>query len=267
VGVERAVALLESPPAELDAERGYLDLLGSESFARKSLSQALMNNPVVPALYESLWRPLFGRIVAGRLGAGPIQEYSLIRELLATGPGDVVLDVACGPGNVTRSLARTVGARGLVVGLDASADMLGRAVKDTPGTLGRGPYDNVEYVRADAVRLPFRSATFDSVCCWAALHMFDEPFRALGHMVRVLAPGGRLAILTSHRRHADPYRTVDNVLGAVTGIRMFADDAVTRALRGNGLVDVERRLLGLTQIVSAHKQAEPPAAAPRPAAP
>jgi ubiquinone/menaquinone biosynthesis C-methylase UbiE len=117
------------------------------------------------------------------------------------------------------------------------------------------------------VRLPFKAGTFDSVCCWAALHMFEEPFRALGHMVRVLAPGGRLAILTSHRRHADPYRTVDVVLGALTGVRMFADDAVTRALRANGLVDVERRLLGLTQVVSARKQADPPPSAPRPDAP
>jgi hypothetical protein len=80
--------------------------------------------------------------------------------------------------------------------------------------------------------------------------------------VRVLAPGGRLAILTSHRRNADPYRTVDNVLGALTGIRMFTADAVTRALRANGLVDVEHRLAGVTQVVGARKPADPSPAAP-----
>lgn len=256
MGVDRALALLELPPQTPEAERGYLDLLGAETFARRSLAQALMNNPVVPAIYETLWRPVLGRVVAGKLGSTMRQEYSLLRDLLATEPAETVLDIACGPGNVTRSLARIVGPRGLVIGLDASADMLARAVRDTPGTTGNGPFDNVEYVRGDAVRLPFKAATFDSVCCWAALHMFDEPFRAIGHMVRVLAPGGRLAIMTSHRRHADPYRTIDNVFGAVTGIRMFADDAVTRALRANGLVDVESRRSGAVQTVSARKQAD-----------
>lgn len=262
MGTDRALALLTDPPDAPECGRGYLDLLGPESFARRSVAQALMNNPLVPAVYERLWRPVFSAVVRGRPGPGARAEYRRLRDLLQAGPADTVLDVACGPGNVTRHLARTVGPRGLVIGLDASGAMLARAIRDTPppesaGAAGGGSFDNVEYVRGDAVRLPFRSETFDAVCCWAGLHLFDEPFRALGHMVRVLAPGGRLAILTSHRRHADPYRTVDTVLGALAGVRMFADDAVTRALRGNGLVDVGAQLAGATQIVSARKLTGP----------
>lgn len=245
MGDDRALALLADPPAIADTVRGYLDLLGPESLARKSLAQALMNNPVLPAVYEGLWRPVMSRVVRGGRGPGPRQEYRQLRDLLQAGPADTVLDVACGPGTITRSLARTVGARGLVVGLDASADMLARAVRDTP--------ENVSYVRADAVRLPFRNGSFDVVCCWAGLHLFEEPFRALGHMVRVLTPGGRLAILTSRRRPGEPYRTVDTLVGAIAGVRMFTDDDVARALRGNGLVDVEARPAGATQIVSARK--------------
>ena len=249
----RALALLAEPPAEPDTGRGYLDLLGSGGAGRRTVAQALMNNPVVPAVYERLWRPVFAAVVRGRPGPGARAEYRLVRDLLQAGPADTVLDVACGPGNVTRSLARAVGARGLVVGLDASPDMLDRAVRDTP----YGTYGNVEYVRGDAVRLPFRPEGFDSVCCWAGLHLFDEPFRALAHMVRVLAPGGRLAILTSHRRTGGPLRAVGDALGTVAGVRMFADDALPRALRGNGLVDVERQVAGATQIVSARKPAHP----------
>jgi SAM-dependent methyltransferase len=254
----RTLALLSDPPADADTARGYLDLLGPASSGwggpgRRTLAQALMNNPVVPAVYERIWRPVFATVVRGRPGPGPRAEYRLVRDLLQAGPGDAVLDVACGPGNVTRSLARTVGSRGLVVGLDASADMLARAVRDSP----YGSYGNVEYVRGDAVRLPFGTASFDSVCCWAGLHLFEEPFRALAHMVRVLAPGGRLAVLTSHRRPAGPLRALDTAVGTLAGVRMFADDALTRALRGSGLVDVERQLAGATQIVSARKLPEP----------
>ena len=72
--------------------------------------------------------------------------------------------------------------------------MLARAVHDTPD-----PYCNVAYIRGNAVELPFRDAAFDAVCCFAALHLFDEPFRALDHMARVLTPGGRIAIFTSCR--------------------------------------------------------------------
>jgi SAM-dependent methyltransferase len=253
VGCSRTLALLAEPPADPGTRRGYLDLLGSAAHGRRTVAQALMNNPVVPVVYERLWRPVFATVARGRPGPGPRAEYRLVRDLLQAGPADTVLDVACGPGNVTRSLARAVGARGLVVGFDASPDMLDRAVRDTPD----GTYGNVEYVRGDAVRLPFRPESFDAVCCWAGLHLFDEPFRALAHMVRVLAPGGRLAILTSHRRAAGPLRTVEDVLGTLAGVRMFDEDALTRALRGNGLVEVERQVAGATQIVSARKLPEP----------
>jgi ubiquinone/menaquinone biosynthesis C-methylase UbiE len=80
-------------------------------------------------------------------------EHRIARLLLGLTPGDGVLDVACGPGNFTRDFARVVGVTGLAVGIDASPTMLARAVRDTPAS----EYDNVAYVRADAVDLPFRA--------------------------------------------------------------------------------------------------------------
>ena len=68
-------------------------------------------------------------------------------------------------------------------------------------------------MRGDAVELPFRDASFDAVCCFAALHLFAEPFVALDHMARVLTPGGRIAIFTSCRAQSAPVRTCDGLLG------------------------------------------------------
>ena len=123
--------------------------------------------------------------------------------------------------------------------------MLAKAAGDTPAD--RHPV--VGYVRGDAAALPFRDASFDAVCCFAALHLFDDPFAALDHMARVLTPGGRIAILTSCRMRSSPMRTIDGVLGGRSGIRMFERDEIVEALAVRGFRDVRRRVSGLTQIV------------------
>jgi ubiquinone/menaquinone biosynthesis C-methylase UbiE len=153
-----------------------------------------------------------------------------------------VLDVACGPGNFTRSFARAVGDTGLVVGVDASPTMLERAVHDTAA-------GNVTVLRASATHLPFRGAAFDAVCCFAALHLFSQPFRALDEMTRVLTPGGRIAVLTSCRTRSAPMRALDGLLGSGSGMRMFERDEIVGALVERGFRDVRQRVSGLTQIV------------------
>ena len=106
-------------------------------------------------------------------------------------------------------------------------------------------------MRGDAVRLPFRDASFDAVCCFAALHLFADPFVALDHMARVLTPGGRIALFTSCRTSSAPLRTMDGFVGARSGMRMFERDEITTALEDRGLVDVHQRVAGLTQFVGA----------------
>lgn len=238
---ERARELLV-PSGDPDASRGYLDLLGDGAPQPGGLAPRLMNSGIVPVVYERWWRPGFGRLLKGLGGPSMADEHRLARELLALEAGARVLDVACGPGNFTRDFAAAVGPDGLAVGIDASPTMLARAVRDTP----RG---EAAYVRGDAVRLPFEDASFDAVCCFAALHMFEEPERALDHMRRVLAPGGRIALLTSRRRAAPPLRRLDEAAGRLSGQRMFGEDEVTSLLAERGFTGVTRRLAGFAQIV------------------
>ena len=163
--------------------------------------------------------------------------------MLSISAGDRVLDVACGPGNFSRDFAAAA-RDGLVVGLDASESMLAVAVRETES-------DNVAYVRGDARDLPFRDGSFDAVCCFAALYLIEEPMRAVAELARVLAPGGRLALLSSCSRGPVPAAMANSVVHGLSGVRVFGRDELTRALAKAGLVDVEQRVTGLAQFVSA----------------
>ena len=145
-----------------------------------------MTTGVVPRIYERWWRPALGRVAKGFTGPGMAEEVRIARLLLGLGPGDGVLDVACGPGNFSRAFAGAVGGSGLVVGVDVSETMLQRGAED----LRLSGLRNLSLMRASATELPFVDSSFDAVCCFAALHLFDDPLSALDEMTRVLTPAG-----------------------------------------------------------------------------
>ncbi len=250
LATERVLALLEQPPVSPDLRRGYLDLLRRAPSGSRSLGQRAMTSQALPIIYERLWRPIGVRLAFGTLGVGGARENARTYELLELAPGEVVLDIACGPGNVTRRLLPRVGTSGLVVGLDASATMLGQAVAETGAP-------NAAYVRADAERLPFRDASFHAVCCYAALYLMDEPFTAIAEMIRVLAPGGRVAVLTSCHRGPDVLRPIAGLAAAPSGIRLFGRDEITGAFRRAGLREVRQQVTGAAQFVGARKPPAP----------
>ncbi len=255
-GLQRALPLLEHElrreleSGELPVLDGVLDLLGGDAEPTGTPAQRLMVTGALPMIYERLWRPALGRALMGVLGPGMADERRIARLLLGLRPGDGVIDLACGPGNFSRGFAEAVGDDGLVVGVDASRSMLQRAVRDTPEEVA-----NLAWVRGDGAALPFRDASFDAACCFAALYLFDEPFRAIEELARVLTPGGRIAILTSCRTRSSAMRTVDGIVGGSAGLRMFERDEITDALRDLGFRDVTQRITGLAQFVGARKPA------------
>ena len=244
-GIDRARALLadELRAGEVPRNGGYIDLLPPDGLPSTGLTQNLMLTRVVPEIYERWWRPALGRVAKGVFGPGMAEEKRIARLLLGLVPGDGVLDIACGTGNFTRDFARAVGPTGLVVGLDVSTTMLNRAVDDTGGM------EQVAYVRGDAQELPFRDESFDAVCCFAALHLFEDPMRALDSMTSVLTPGGRIALFTTVRGRSAPLRTFESIAGARSGARMFERTEVVRALERRGFADVRQRITGVTQFV------------------
>ncbi len=109
----------------------------------------------------------------------------VIAGIAGMGPGDRVLDVACGTGILARDAATRVGPSGRVTGLDLNDAMLVVARRLRP---------DIEWRQGDAMKLPFADGAFDVVASQMAFMFFPDQVAALSEMWRVLAPGGRLAV-------------------------------------------------------------------------
>lgn len=247
--LERALDLFQPARRPLGRQLpgGYVDLLGAEGPIGRHPGQRLMASRTLPVIYERVWRPLGGRLLMGAMGPGMRGEHRIALQMLSLSGGERVLDVACGTGGFTRTFAHAAG-DGVVVGLDASSTMLARAVQETDA-------DNVVYVRGDACALPFRDASFDAVCCFAALYFIESPMRAVDEIVRVLAPDGRVALLSSCSPSPLPLAITRAWVKSLTGVRMFGRDELTRALTDRGLTAVQQRISGLAQFVGARQPA------------
>ena len=107
-------------------------------------------------------------------------------------PGQKVLDLAGGTGDLTAKFSRIVGSTGQVVLADINDSML-KVGRDKLRDLG--VVSNVQYVQANAQALPFADNTFDLITIAFGLRNVTDKDEALRSMYRVLKPGGRLLIL------------------------------------------------------------------------
>ncbi len=113
-------------------------------------------------------------------------------ELSGVRPGNRVLDIAGGTGDLTRQFSRLVGQSGEVVLADINDSML-KVGRDR--LLDKGVTGNVRFVQADAEKLPFPDNHFDVVTIAFGLRNVTHKEDALRSMLRVLKPGGRLLVL------------------------------------------------------------------------
>jgi SAM-dependent methyltransferase len=106
-------------------------------------------------------------------------------------PGMRVLDVACGSGEPSISIAALLKGTGQVIGIDMAAAPL-EVARERARKRG---LDNVEYLQGDVHALPFVDGSFDRVTSRLGVMFFGDLAKALGEMHRVLKPGGRIALL------------------------------------------------------------------------
>jgi SAM-dependent methyltransferase len=144
------------------------------------------------AYYGELYLESVEDLLSPRLTAF---EAELIGRLLGLGPGQRVLDLACGHGRHAWPLAERVAS---LVGLERSAAYLARAAASPSSGPGPAP----SFVRGDLRALPLRAGAFDAAFSWyASLFMFDEAGNqaVLREVARPLRRGGRLLV-----HHANP---------------------------------------------------------------
>jgi ubiquinone/menaquinone biosynthesis C-methylase UbiE len=128
--------------------------------------------------YEPLWQ------------AQLANAQTKLLQCVSLGPGERVLDVACGTGLVTFCAAKTVGPAGRVVGIDLSGRMIDAAQQRAQ----EKTILNTSFVRMDAERLDLSDASFDVALCALGLMYMPDPEQALREIHRVLRPGGRLGL-------------------------------------------------------------------------
>ena len=208
-------------------------------------------------------------------------KYDLMNDLMSLGlhrvwkayavavaapkPGDRVLEVAAGTGDLTAALARRVGPHGCVVHTDINEAMLA-AGRDRLLDAGL----NLPSALCDAEALPFAASSFDLVCVAFGLRNMTHKDKALAEMARVLKPGGRLLVLEFSKVAAPLAKAYDwysfNVLPRVgqwvagdgesyrylaESIRVHPDQATLKAMMktaGFGHVDVHNLSAGVVAL-------------------
>ena len=111
-------------------------------------------------------------------------------DLAEVAPGDRVLDVATGTGDLALELGRRVGPQGSVVACDFAEEMLARARAKAAGA--EAP---VSFEWANALQLPYDDGEFAAATVGFGARNFADLDRGLGEMARVVRPGGRVVVL------------------------------------------------------------------------
>ncbi len=160
----------------------------------------------------------------------PVGHMPGFRKALAVVPvtaTDRILDVGCG-GGVFLEMALARGCR--AAGLDHSPDMVAETWKRNARAVADG---RLEVVQGDAAALPYPDSLFSAVFCLHAFFFFPHPAEAIAEMARVLAPGGRMAIVTAPPASS---RWVHRMFGPLARrMRFDAPENLTRWSQDGGL--------------------------------
>ena len=153
----------------------------------------------------------------GAVFSSVAQKYDLMNDVMSFGvhrlwktftlemcglrPGQRVLDLAGGTGDLAIKQARRVGSSGQVVLADINAEML-RLGRDR--AIDAGLLEGIDAVQCNAEILPFKDASFDCITIAFGLRNVTDKGKALASMQRVLKPGGRLCVLEFSRPLYEP---------------------------------------------------------------
>lgn len=115
------------------------------------------------------------------------EAVNAVLTLAAARPGERVLDIGCGAGATSFSLAEQAGAAGHVTGMDVSRPLLSLARSRMSAT-------NIDFIEADAAVTPFRPG-YDLIFSCFGVMFFVDPLAAFGNIRNAAAPNGRLAFI------------------------------------------------------------------------
>jgi len=156
-----------------------------------------------------------------------------------------ILDLACGTGMFTRSIAEKAFH---VCGVDSSVNMLKKAIEFAEIK----NLKNITFIRASAQELPFQNDLFDGVLCTGALQLFPDLNTVLKEINRVTKNKGRLAALTYIKRGVWKDPEHQSHLKKL-GIYFFEVEELEQTLKSNGFYDFKYDIRGSMIFVVAEK--------------
>jgi demethylmenaquinone methyltransferase/2-methoxy-6-polyprenyl-1,4-benzoquinol methylase len=119
-------------------------------------------------------------------------------------PGESAVDVATGTGDWAVSLAKAVGPKGRVVGVDFCEPMLEIGIRKTEAA----GLQQIEMLHGNAMALPFNDYTFDYATIGFALRNVPDVEHVVGEMARVVKPGGKVISLELSKPEWPPFRAL-----------------------------------------------------------
>lgn len=105
--------------------------------------------------------------------------------------GEVVADIGCGSGYISRRIAQRVGTDGLVYGVDIQPEMLELLVRTTK----EAGLENVKPILGEPADPKLPAASCDTMIMVDVYHEFDQPYEMLSAMIKALKPGGRIVFV------------------------------------------------------------------------
>ncbi len=189
--------------------------------------------------YSDTIRAMFAPLTAALIEHAKIEE------------GQTVLDVAGGSGEPGLTVAEKVGPGGSVTCTDAVAEMVEAARDDAT----RRGLTNVQFRQCTADSLPFPDNYFDAVVCRLGIMFVPDPLVAVREMLRVVKPGGKLALAVWHKSEINPFcYAVTNVMSrhvdspaadpnAPNAFRFAEIGKLANVLKEAGARDVEERVV------------------------
>jgi SAM-dependent methyltransferase len=154
-------------------------------------------------------------------------------------PGEVVLDLGSGGGFDVFIARAKVGASGRVIGVDMTADMIAKARKNAVSFREKAGLDNVEFRLGEIEHLPISDNSVDVIISNCVINLSPDKPQVWREMVRVLKPGGRVAVSDLALLQPIPPSVaamVEALVGCIAGAVLVKD--TERMAKDAGLVDV-----------------------------
>jgi len=158
-------------------------------------------------------------------------------------PGETVVDLGCGGGLDVFLAAARVGPTGKAIGIDMTPEMLELARRNAAKADGGKPIANVEFLQATIDKLPLPDASVDCMISNCVINLAPDKQAVFREIVRVLKPGGRLAVSDIALKKPLPPEIGSDVLayvGCIAGaipIEQYRDGLIEAGFAEVGVFD------------------------------